>query len=139
VGNDTLDGEEGADFLDGGAGNDRLTARINDTVVGGSGDDVLIVSNTTGGDASGSSLSGGDGADVFQFHLHDDADATVEDFEKGIDLLRFPNLSGFSDLVITYLDPATAVITYDPAVSTSADEWTIKGLSAPLDASDFSF
>lgn len=61
-GNDLLSGNDGNDYLSGGAGGD--------TLIGGAGGDYLV---------------GGTGDDVY---LADDADAVIEEFNQGLDLVR---------------------------------------------------
>ena len=111
LGNDTLDGGLGNDTLDGGAGND--------TVKGMGGNDVLF---------------GGSGADTFAFNLDDGAD-TIEDFEDGVDVIRF-EIAGLTlaDLTIT-ADGDDAVITYDEGDSIRLSDMSTEDLGA----SDFAF
>ena len=61
-GNDTLNGEDGNDYLEGGAGQDQLNGgKGNDILIGGA--DVDILNGGTGNDQ----LKGGAGMDVYQF------------------------------------------------------------------------
>ncbi len=72
-GNDTLVGNDAANLLSSGAGNDTLE--------GGAGNDTLV------GGAGADRLSGGAGADVFQFGANSDSSTTARDiildFTKG--------------------------------------------------------
>jgi Ca2+-binding RTX toxin-like protein len=60
-GNDTLIGGAGNDKLDGGTGNDTIVAGAGDTVVGGTGDDVVEIAMDAGAPAS---IDGGAGNDT---------------------------------------------------------------------------
>ncbi|MGO4910536.1 DUF4114 domain-containing protein [Pseudorhodobacter sp. W20_MBD10_FR17] len=94
-GNDTLDGGNNNDKLDGGAGNDLLLGGTgSDTLSGGAGEDKLVGglgSDTIEGGAGNDNLWGGSwsadkAADVFVFTIGSGRD-TVQDFEKGLDLI----------------------------------------------------
>lgn len=63
IGNDTLTGTTGANFINAGAGNDVVNGLGgNDTIIGGTGNDTL-----TGGFGAGANVQGGDGNDlIFQ-------------------------------------------------------------------------
>lgn len=61
AGNDVLIGNDLANILDGGAGNDRIVAGAGDTVLGGAGDDVIEVKAGAGAAAS---IDGGTGRDT---------------------------------------------------------------------------
>ncbi|WP_226595807.1 calcium-binding protein [Marinobacter nauticus] len=91
-GTGTLSGDAGDDIiegrgvLDGGAGNDQLTGKSSDTLIGGSGDDVLIA-NTDAWQETSNILEGGTGADqlfgsygndTYRFNLGDGQDVLVE-------------------------------------------------------------
>ncbi|MBV1689383.1 M10 family metallopeptidase C-terminal domain-containing protein [Novosphingobium sp. G106] len=82
---DALFGDNFANVLSGGAGNDHLEGLLgNDTLNGGAGDDLLI--GGTGVDL----LSGGEGADTFVFAKADsgktlDKADTILDFVSGLD------------------------------------------------------
>jgi len=83
----------GADTITGNAGNNRLEGGAgNDSLVGGDGGDTLI--GGTGTDR----LFGGAGADRFVFGPLDGTDR-VQDFEQGVDRLRFLHAESFEDLV----------------------------------------
>ncbi|WP_448205884.1 Ig-like domain-containing protein, partial [Azospirillum sp. sgz302134] len=114
--NDSLDGGAGADVLLGGAGNDTLDGGAHqgyygtdgaDTLDGGDGDDLLLVSNSGGGDR----LTGGAGADVFLFREPRSLaevkastamqavspagnPATITDFTSGTDTLKIAVTGG---------------------------------------------
>ena len=107
IGNDTLSGGAGADVLDGGAGDDALT--------GGSGADIL--SGDTGNDvltfAEGDTVTGGDGDDLFVLSdLGEATNGTItitggEGNETATgDTLQLGTLANLSTLVIT--TPASA-------------------------------
>jgi Ca2+-binding RTX toxin-like protein len=98
VGNDELygtgelSGGEGDDYLggqgllDGGSGNDELHGQGSDTLLGGSGDDILIAntdpwqetSNTLEGGAGADQLFGSYGNDTYRFNLGDGQDILIE-------------------------------------------------------------
>ncbi len=84
-GNDVLTGNDAANRLDAGAGND--------TLFGGAGDDILI------GGAGMDSLNGGGGADTFRFGAGDSGVGfgrdTITDFQKGADKIDLAGASTF--------------------------------------------
>lgn len=80
AGDDRLEGGKGDDLMQGGAGNDRL--------LGGDGADRL--DGGTGVDV----LSGGLGADCFVFNAASTAQASITDFECGIDRIELSGLLG---------------------------------------------
>lgn len=81
-GDDILLGGAGGSSLSGGAGDDVLIGGVgNDTLSGGAGDNILI---------------GGGGADVFDFAAFAGGTIVIDDFEDGVDLLRFSADSGLS-------------------------------------------
>ena len=87
-GDDKLVGRDGNDMLFGGAGNDRIN--------GGNGNDIL-----TGGEGD-DTLWGGAGEDVFVFSNSSGSDK-IRDFESGIDLLDFGDIS-FASITQTITD-----------------------------------
>jgi Ca2+-binding RTX toxin-like protein len=94
-GNDALIGNDAANRLDAGSGNDTLT--------GGAGDDILI------GGIGADSLTGGGGADTFRFGSGDSGVAvgrdTITDFQKGADKI---DLAGASTFIGSNLFTGTA-------------------------------
>lgn len=90
-GNDTLDGMSGRDLLFGGDGSDVMDGGSgNDTLFGGHGNDLLFGgdgSDYLHGDFGSDQLSGGDGFDVFVLGNGADANAVLEDFVVGEDLI----------------------------------------------------
>ena len=119
-GDDLIHGFDGDDAIVGGLGADTLHGgRSDDTLTGAAGDDVLF---------------GGAGADTFVFNADDGAD-TIEDFEDGIDTIRFEIAGlGVSDLTITD-DGDDALITYDGGDTIRLSSTSSEDLSA----SDFAF
>lgn len=105
-GNDTIYGGNGADTIQeargfnrlyGEAGDDVITAGSDASVLdGGSGDDTLIANSERGG---GHSLTGGAGADVFEFRGITPArpfTATLADFDAAEDALMIGGIDGFA-------------------------------------------
>jgi len=122
AGDDLVDGGNGSDTIDGGAGVD--------TVVGGTGADLIIVNAGEGGDI----LTGGIAGDTFDF-ASGFVSATITDFGDGndvIDLVDVTTATDFASLVITYGADATIDLG-------GGDVLTLTGITAGLDATDFSF
>ena len=119
-GNDIIHGFDSNDAMVGGPGDDTLHGgKGNDTLTGSDGDDVLF---------------GGAGADTFVFNT-DDGDDTIEDFEDGVDTIRFEIADlGFAGLTITD-DGDDALITYDGGDTIRLTDTD----SEDLTASDFTF
>lgn len=119
-GNDSISGQGGADTLFGGAGNDVLSGNGgNDHINGGPGDDILS--------------GGASGRDWFVYDTSSWGHDTVTDFEDGVDLLdfhgsglTFANLhmtqSG-SDVLISTSDSTSSILLQHMHLSqvTSAD------------------
>ncbi|MBO9107848.1 MULTISPECIES: calcium-binding protein [Agrobacterium] len=129
-GSDQLSGGDGADKLFGGTGNDQLRGGAgNDELHGGDNDDLL-----DGG--SGRDILWGDaGADTFQF-VTIGASSLVEDFQIGVDKLRFHNAIAdeFSDLTI--IDNSTGYA----SITVGDVEVILNGVSsASLNSSMFEF
>ena len=75
AGDDRLNGDEGNDWLYGGAGNDQLNGDVgNDWLYGGDGND---------------SLWGDNGNDIFCFNSQSKGNSTINDYEVGMDVIRF--------------------------------------------------
>ena len=110
-GANTITGTDGANRLDGAAGRDTLE--------GAGGSDVLV---------------GGAGADSFVFGADDGID-TIEDFEDGVDIIRF-KIAGltFAGLTITE-DGDDVLIAYDAGDSIRLTDMSTEDLNA----SDFAF
>ena len=125
-GNDTLKGGGGGDELFGGRGNDRIFGGAgSDWMSGGWGKDTLV------GGAGDDVLQGGAGAskDVFVF-TGDSGDDRIEDFQDGLDLIRFDRTGGdFSDLVI--VDSGAEVL-----IMLGASKITLLDGTGTLDAAD---
>lgn len=104
-GNDRAQGDQGNDILHGNAGHDTLVGNAGDDILyGGAGNDVLqggLGEDTLDGGAGRNTLVGGAGADVFQFATG--AFSRVNDFEDGVDLVRFQGTTAisFADLAIS--------------------------------------
>ncbi len=109
---DVLAGGLGEDFLTGGGGADRLA--------GGPGADLL-----TGGRGARVSLTGGAGADRFEYQTSDDdsdillADL-IEDFEDGTDLIQLAGGLAFGDLTIDQTADVAGGASNDTVISISA-------------------
>ncbi|MBB3060167.1 calcium-binding protein [Microbulbifer rhizosphaerae] len=110
TGNGSLYGDEGADtltgsgLLDGGAGNDLITGEGSDTLIGGSGDDVISAysqpftqnSNTLEGGIGNDTLFGSFGNDEYRFNLGDGHD-TLTERRQGED---YSNVDPSSDTLV---------------------------------------
>lgn len=130
-GNDILAGDNTANAIDGGLGDDRLLGRYGDDVVrGGAGADTFFGgrgSDTLYGDAGDDVLNGnigedalfgGDGADQFQFSMDTSRvnRDTVGDFEVEVDTLVFGKM-GAEDPAVTFTagDAGTTIVTIGDA------------------------
>ena len=98
AGNDQLFGGEGNDLLAGDVGDDRLEGgKGNDLLQGGAGNDKLLGGEGTDrldGGTGFDVLAGGLGADCFVFNASNAAQATISDFECGIDRIEIGGLLG---------------------------------------------
>lgn len=94
TGDDLIFGTKGNNYLDGGTGNDEIhTGRQTSTVVGGEGDDLIVADLRKGADHT---LTGGTGADVFEFTDQQDNKASkvvITDFELGVDDLIIDDMT----------------------------------------------
>ncbi len=114
AGHDKLLGNRGDDFLNGGYGRDHLDGGTgNDILVGSAGNDVLI---------------GGEDADRFVFWSHNNGDDIVSDFEDGLDLLQFEN--------VTAADIAVTQVGYDTVISWGSSSVTLEETSASVIGTD---
>ena len=110
-GDDVMDGgtvaspQGGSYRFFGGEGNDVLrTGTGADELYGGTGDDMLTVTDQSGG----SRLYGGEGADRFVFEAG--ADADIFDYEKGVDVLDLSDIGvAFESLSIFELGGTTRI------------------------------
>jgi Animal haem peroxidase/Peptidase M10 serralysin C terminal len=68
-----------------------IATNIKATVVGGSADDTLVAG--PGKDK----MTGNDGADIFNFNAHTKTQATVTDFERGVDHIQIDDIKGKHD------------------------------------------
>lgn len=117
AGNDLLDGRAGADVLIGGAGNDTMFGGTgNDTLVldlgfdaafGGSGNDLFLSG------ASAGTMSGDDGRDVFQ--IRGGSFGHVLSGGSGADRFEFTTIKGGSGARITDFDPGMDRLLIDGA------------------------
>jgi Ca2+-binding RTX toxin-like protein len=138
-GDDIVDGGAGDDVLKGGAGNDTLNGgENNDHLEGDSGDDILD------GGAGNDRLFGGGGNDIFVFafgHGHD----KIEDFTAGVtNVADKIDLSGFAISTDDLFGPDQSLITQDGGNTViqldvdANDSLTLMGVNmANLTASDF--
>lgn len=126
AGNDTIIASQSpfnTNYMDGGAGNDKLTGGFNgagDTLLGGSGNDELI------GLLGNDTLTGGAGADKFVFNANDGVD-TITDFTP-VDDTIVVSAGGFGSV------PAGFGAGLTPGASITASQFTIGAAAA--DASD---
>lgn len=113
-GNDYL---EGQGVLDGGAGNDEIRGQGSDTLLGGSGDDILVAntdpwqetSNILEGGIGNDQLFGSYGNDTYRFNLGDGQDTLTEtpegeaysNISPSIDTLEFGQNISAGDLAFT--------------------------------------
>lgn len=148
------EGEDGADQLTGGSGDDQLHGGDGgDTLAGGAGDDWLVggtgADQLTGGagrdvlegQEGNDELTGGAGQDAFLVESDEGSD-TILDFQPGSDFIMLRDLGspgdppvGFSDLSIT-TDGGDSVIDLAPYGTTAS--LRVVGVTA-LSADDFSF
>ncbi len=130
AGNDQLYGGSGSDRLLGGDGDDQLRGGAgNDNLCGNAGKDLL-----DGGEGL-DYLWGGIGQDTFQFRTQG-ATSYIEDFEVGIDRLRFDNLIADEFADLTIVENANGYAT----ISTGGVSIVLTGVSiAALDSSMFEF
>ena len=103
AGNDSLDGGAGRDSLDGGSGFDYLVARANDTVLGGTNDDLISVAENLP-----ASIDGGTGSDTLRFEGNLDITGTTI---VGVENL---NLYGNDSMTAAQLDAFAFVQGYGP-------------------------
>jgi len=118
-GDDNIQGGTGEQYIDGGAGNDTIktfeTGLIGDTVDGGTGDDVMLISSWSTGNINTdtnvftavatdrqSSYNGGDGADIVLFTNNN---STVTNKDYVYDFSAHPNTT-FSGIEYFKLDTA---------------------------------
>lgn len=92
-GNDVIHGNDRANILDGGAGNDTiLGGKGNDTIHGGDGRDLID------GGSGRDRLEGGGGRDTFDYNAVSDTGATsgtrdrISDFTHGVDLIDLKSM-----------------------------------------------
>ncbi len=87
LGNDSVFGGDNFDFIDAGDGNDMVDGgNGQDTIRLGLGDDVYV-DTAQGGDLGRDTISGGAGADRFEYQAVISSDV-IEDFETGLDRLQ---------------------------------------------------
>jgi Ca2+-binding RTX toxin-like protein len=114
-------------LLDGGEGNDALTAAHGgNTLLGGAGDDTL---EAVDGGADANIFTGGAGADTFVYRpgVGADANVIVTDFEDGIDRIGLRTTTNADWVTVT--DTAEgALITYSAGYS----PMLLQGVSASL-------
>ncbi len=93
AGDDGLQGDEGNDWLYGGDGNDNLSGSYgNDHLYGEAGGDLLYGGEGNDwlyGGAGNNEIYGGDGNDFFCFNSQSKGQTTINDYEVGIDVIRF--------------------------------------------------
>ncbi len=113
--NDVFYGDERANVLSGGGGNDRLEgASGNDTLTGGRGNDFL---------------RGGSGNDTYRFNLGDGQD-TISDWDDGVDTIEFGAGINVEDVIVTQVSSGSH-IDLVLSIAGSEDRITIeRGVSA---------
>ncbi|MGB5900252.1 MAG: choice-of-anchor D domain-containing protein [Geitlerinemataceae cyanobacterium] len=126
AGNDRISGNEGADRLNGDAGDDTLYGgKDNDVLNGGEGADILA------GNLGDDTLSGGADADRFDFQVTD-GNNVITDFEDGTDKIGLQGVT-FDQLTIAQVGSDTQITTGSLAI-------TLKGVtSSTIDATDLVF
>ena len=111
-GHDFLNGNDGTDILCGDLGNDTLSGGSeNDSLLGGSGDDFLS------GDLGNDTLTGGTGSDTFVLQSDQGSD-TILDFEVGVDLFGLAAGLSFEQLTITLDGNSSAIALGDRLLAT---------------------
>jgi len=148
LGNDNIIAHAGDDILFGGEGNDPLFGSSgNDVIYGGNGNDALYGgsgSDIIRGEDGTDTIWGGANADIFVFENLTDSNSiggfdTIKDFQKGVDLI---DLSGLADEGITsFSDLSLGTVNFQ-IMEISSDNYdfkiTLDGLIL-LTASDFVF
>jgi Ca2+-binding RTX toxin-like protein len=135
-GKDNIDGDDGNDTLFGGEGNDDISGFTgDDTIDGGGGDDTI------GAQEGIDLMFGGAGNDVFQYDLGDGSDL-IADFEGAgiavadVILLQLTGLDNFAELLPFIND----VVGGCEVRFNDADVLSLRNISkAQLDANDFAF
>jgi Ca2+-binding RTX toxin-like protein len=121
-GDDVLVGTYGSDVINGFGGSDYIQTRGGfDIVDAGAGDDVIEVNGALSGVAGHTTLTGGEGADVFLFSKHFES-ATITDFDPLIDTLAVYFLDNYG---MFQGDTGTQIAFYEQDMMTGQQSYSI--------------
>lgn len=116
-GDDVMAGGHGDDVVKGATGSDVLLGGLgNDTLNGGAGDDVL------NGGIGEDHLNGGDGQDAFIFNTSRGNWKLIEDFDSGVDVIRFAEVMGANGMLVA--DGMDADSNGDGVINALDDGWS---------------
>jgi Ca2+-binding RTX toxin-like protein len=135
----SMPGNDGADFIEGGAGNDTLnggggravigmTPAADDTIIGGGGNDLLLDGGSTDNANLGAIMIGGAGNDTIQGGPGRD----IMDAGAGTDTLDYSTSAAGSgiDVVFPFAGPSAANATFDNTMPITAANFPFLGFGA---------